>query len=138
MSIPSEAEALLRAATFITAGPADRGAVLAFGTRVPLVQPRAEVVAATLVATAHGVYELELDGEPVSDQVLAPGWTAYPWRLAYQQHDVAAQLRDADGDTVTVGARVGNGWWRGRLGFGDGSVGRRAGVEGDSDADQGR
>ena len=35
-----------------------------------------EVTAAVLHATAHGVYEAFLNGRPVSDEVLSPGWSA--------------------------------------------------------------
>jgi alpha-L-rhamnosidase len=30
---------------------------------------------ATLHATAHGIFEAYLNGQPVSDDVLSPGWT---------------------------------------------------------------
>src|SRR6185369_2068377 len=32
---------------------------------------------ARLYATALGVYELEINGRPVGEEVLAPGWTSY-------------------------------------------------------------
>uniref|UniRef100_UPI001968F02D glycoside hydrolase family 78 protein n=4 Tax=Streptomyces TaxID=1883 RepID=UPI001968F02D len=42
---------------------------------------RPGVAAARLYATAHGVYEAELNGSAVGDHVLAPGWTTYGKRL---------------------------------------------------------
>ncbi len=36
------------------------------------------IARARLYATAHGLYEAELNGERVGDDMLAPGWTAYP------------------------------------------------------------
>ena len=51
-----------------------------------------EVTRARLYATAHGVYEVELNGARVGDHVLAPGWTGYPHRLRYQTFDVTALL----------------------------------------------
>ena len=52
------------------------------------------VVRARLYATAQGVYEAELNGAVVGDQVLAPGWTSYRHRLRYQTHDVTGLLRE--------------------------------------------
>ncbi|MEV0646284.1 family 78 glycoside hydrolase catalytic domain [Phytomonospora sp. NPDC050363] len=77
------------------------------------------IVSARLYATAHGVYEAELNGRRVGDEVLAPGWTSYPNRLRYQSHDVT-ELVTAGRNDLTV--TLGNGWYRGRLGF----LGRRA------------
>lgn len=37
--------------------------------------PAGEIVKARLYITAHGVYEATLNGQPVGDEVLAPGWT---------------------------------------------------------------
>ena len=45
---------------------------------------RAGVTAARLYVTALGVYEAQLNGAPVGDHVLAPGWTSYTHRLRYQ------------------------------------------------------
>ena len=43
-----------------------------------------EVSRATLHVTALGVVEPSVNGMPVSDEVLAPGWTSYEWRLRYR------------------------------------------------------
>jgi alpha-L-rhamnosidase len=112
---------LLASASFVTAD-ADRGAVLVLATEVTLEQPRSRVASARVLATAHGVYELTLDGAPVTDEVLAPGWTSYEWRLPFQVHDVTDLVRATTGDApVRLSARVGNGWYRGDLGF-DGAM----------------
>ncbi|WP_436789982.1 family 78 glycoside hydrolase catalytic domain [Yinghuangia sp. YIM S10712] len=73
-----------------------------------------EVESARLYATALGVYKAELNGVPVGDQVLAPGWTPYHRRLRYQTYDVTGLLRD--GANVLT-ATLADGWYRGRLGF---------------------
>ena len=65
-------------------------------------------------ATAHGVYELELNGQRVGSQVLAPGWTSYHHRLRYQTYDVTGQLRAG---ANVIGAYLADGWFRGRIGF---------------------
>ena len=105
----------LAAATFITAD-ADRGAVIEFASSIELAQPPVQIASATVHATAHGLYEFFVDGRPVTDSVLNPGWTSYEWRLQVQSFDVTDLVRTA-GASVPVTARVGNGWWRGDFGF---------------------
>ncbi|WSQ13065.1 glycoside hydrolase family 78 protein [Streptomyces sp. NBC_01231] len=74
----------------------------------------AEVEQARLYVTAHGLYEIEINGRRVGDHTLAPGWTSYDHRLRYQTHDVTDHLRAGDN---TIGAWLADGWYRGRLGF---------------------
>ena len=64
---------------------------------------------AKLTVTAMGVYEVELNGQRVSEYVLAPGWTTK--RLQYQVYDVAHLLRESNVLTVSVG----RGWQRSPL-----------------------
>ena len=68
-------------------------------------------------SSAFGVYVAELNGHPVHDHVLAPGWTSYQHRLRWQTVDVLALLREGPN---CLGITVGEGWYRGRLGFGGG------------------
>lgn len=75
---------------------------------------RGRVARARLYATALGVYEPYLNGVVVGDHVLAPGWTSYNHRLRYETFDVTALLRPGSN---ALGAIVGDGWYRGRLGF---------------------
>jgi alpha-L-rhamnosidase len=74
------------------------------------------VARARLFTTALGVYEAYLNGTVVGDDVLAPGWTSYEHRLRYQTFDVTERLQE--GRNV-LGAILGDGWFRGRLGFRD-------------------
>ncbi len=67
---------------------------------------------ARLYTTAHGIYEASLNDDPIGDDVLAPGWTAYEHRLRYQAYDVLGGLRLG---VNTLGALLGNGWYRGQL-----------------------
>jgi alpha-L-rhamnosidase len=69
---------------------------------------------ARLYVTALGVYEVQLNGITVGDHVLAPGWTSYQHRLCYQTFDVTALLHEGRN---AIGAILGDGWYRGRLGF---------------------
>ena len=73
---------------------------------------------ATLHVSSLGVFEASLNGAPVADDVLSPGWTSYEWRLRYRTYDVAPLL--VEHSVLAIG--LGNGWYRGRLGW----SGRRA------------
>jgi alpha-L-rhamnosidase len=75
---------------------------------------RGPVTRARLYVTALGVYEAYVNGTVVGDDVLAPGWTSYGHRLCYRTFDVAHLLREGRN---AVGAILGDGWYRGRLGF---------------------
>lgn len=68
---------------------------------------------ARLYATALGVYHLQLNGLPIGDHVLAPGWQSYNHRLHYQVYVVPTSAFRL-GDNV-LGAIVGEGWYAGRL-----------------------
>src|SRR5690242_17226919 len=72
-----------------------------------------DVTAATLHVTAHGVVEPTIDGRSVSEDVLTPGWSSYEWRLRYASHDVTHLLSPRS----VLGLALGNGWFRGRLGW---------------------
>ncbi|WP_307859057.1 glycoside hydrolase family 78 protein [Desertivibrio insolitus] len=77
-------------------------------------EARGEVAAARLYVTAHGLYEIELNGRRVGDDAMSPGWTPYRSRLRYRTYDVTEQI--ADGSNA-IGAWLGDGWYRGRLGW---------------------
>jgi alpha-L-rhamnosidase len=74
----------------------------------------AGVTRARLYVTALGVYEAQINGAVVGDQVLAPGWTSYDHRLPYQTFDVTNLLHEGRN---AIGAILGDGWYRGRFGF---------------------
>jgi alpha-L-rhamnosidase len=70
-------------------------------------------IGAWLHGSSLGVFEAFLNGSPVSDDVLTPGWSSYQWRLRYRSYDVSALLQTHS----VLGAALGNGWFRGRLGW---------------------
>ncbi|MFI6483675.1 family 78 glycoside hydrolase catalytic domain [Nonomuraea sp. NPDC050663] len=80
---------------------------------------RGPIAKARLYVTAHGVFEAELNGQVVGDDVLAPGWTSYGHRLRYRTHDVTALLSEG---ANTIGATLADGWYRGRIGFSGGKT----------------
>ncbi|HET7725548.1 MAG TPA: family 78 glycoside hydrolase catalytic domain, partial [Propionibacteriaceae bacterium] len=70
-------------------------------------------VRGAVTATAHGIFEACLNGRPVTEDLFTPGWTAYEWRLQVVQFDITHLLESRNRLDVLVG----NGWWRGHLGF---------------------
>ncbi|MGF7030759.1 alpha-L-rhamnosidase [Paenibacillus mucilaginosus] len=72
------------------------------------------IASARIYATAAGVYELYVNGERVSDELLAPGWTSYPNRLQYQTYDVTGLLQPGSN---AAGIRLGDGWYKSGMGF---------------------
>ena len=81
---------------------------------------------AQLVVTALGLHHLTINGRPVSDELLAPGWTPYGKRLLSDAYDVAELL--VSGENV-IGAALGDGWYRGRIGWNPGRDRRHYGRE---------
>ncbi|MFT3887727.1 MAG: family 78 glycoside hydrolase catalytic domain [Arachnia sp.] len=75
------------------------------------------VASARLYATAHGLYEVEINGRRVGDDALSPGWTVYGSRLRAYTYDVTQHV--AEGPNA-IGAWLADGWYRGRIGFNGG------------------
>ncbi|OBT52801.1 hypothetical protein VE04_06928 [Pseudogymnoascus sp. 24MN13] len=73
-----------------------------------------DILKARLYITAFGVYEAHINGSRVGDHVLAPGWTSYHHRLAYQIFDVTALVKKGQN---SIGADVGEGWYGGLIGI---------------------
>lgn len=71
------------------------------------------VVKACLYATAHGVYEVHINGKRVGEDYMCPGWTGYHKRLQYQYYDISEYLKTENCVEMTVG----NGWYKGILSF---------------------
>src|SRR5699024_4865187 len=76
-----------------------------------------DVACARLYASAHGLYEAEINGSRVGTDTLAPGWTSYGSRLRYYTYDVTGLLRPGGN---AVGAWLADGWYRGRIGWYEG------------------
>src|SRR6478735_9826373 len=94
----------------------DREAAILLGATAALEQSPRQIAEAVLTATAYGVYQARINGRPVTDSVLNPGWTAYEWRLQVQRFDVT-DLLDAGTDELRLEVQLGNGWYRGDFGF---------------------
>lgn len=74
-----------------------------------------KIRSATASITAQGMYEAFLNGKRIGNACLTPGWTSYNKRLQYQVYDVTSLLQNGGN---AVGVVLGNGWYRGNIGFG--------------------
>ena len=74
----------------------------------------ADVEKARLYVTSLGVNRVSINGQPTSDELLNPGWSSYHHRLLAATYDVTALL--SPGSNVVSGV-LGDGWYRGRLGW---------------------
>jgi alpha-L-rhamnosidase len=70
---------------------------------------------ARIYITSLGLYQLFLNGQKVSTDLFTPGWTSYKNRIQYQTYDVTSMIQQ----TNSVGAIVGDGWYRGNIGWGN-------------------
>ncbi|HET8845129.1 MAG TPA: family 78 glycoside hydrolase catalytic domain, partial [Ktedonobacteraceae bacterium] len=74
---------------------------------------RESIVSARLYVTAHGLYDVSLNGQRVSDAYFTPGYTSYHHRLQYQVYDVGALVQVGEN---ALGVILGDGWYRGEIG----------------------
>ena len=70
---------------------------------------------ARLYATAHGVYNLYLNGIAIEDYYMAPGISDYEHRLQVQTYDVSPLLKKGKNELLVT---IGEGWWRGDVSCG--------------------
>ncbi|WP_282147920.1 family 78 glycoside hydrolase catalytic domain [Algibacter lectus] len=74
----------------------------------------AEVASARLYITAKGVFDVAINGEDVSDDVMPPGYTPYKARLETITYDVTGLIVSGQN---TIGVELAAGWHSGRLGW---------------------
>lgn len=77
---------------------------------------KAKVARARVYVTAHGIFELQLNGLRIGRDHFANGWTSYTKRLDSLTYDVTELLREGDN---LLGAQLGHGWYSGRLAWGN-------------------
>src|SRR5579862_8758677 len=85
--------------------PWPTGAVKALRRTFDITKP---VASARVYATALGAYKLSINGHPVGDQILAPGWTDFRQQVVYQAYDVTSDLRQGKN---AIGALLAPGWY---------------------------
>lgn len=82
------------------------------------------VTSALLSITARGLYDVSINGQPITDNRLSPGWRDYHQTIEYQTYDVTQLVKAGKN---AIGAILADGWYAGYLG----PWGRR-GVYGDT------
>lgn len=76
-----------------------------------------EVARARLYITAHGIYEARINGKPVTDSLLNPGFTTYDKRLKYQVFPVEELLQQGEN---AIAVTIADGWYKGKIALGRG------------------
>ncbi len=106
------------------------GSAITGGPRVTAPSPylrkefatSSDIKSGRLHVTALGLYECEVNGTRIGDDVFTPGWTDYNKRVQYQTYDVTSLIRQGPN---AIGAILGDGWycghieWRNRQMYGD-------------------
>lgn len=69
---------------------------------------KSPVVSARLYATALGTYRFHINGSPVGDQVMAPGWMDYRDHVPYQVYDVTSAIHPGGN---AIAAYLAAGWY---------------------------
>jgi alpha-L-rhamnosidase len=73
-----------------------------------------EIARATIYACSRGIYELNVNGSRVGNDVFAPEWTDYRTRIQYRTYDVTDRIRAG---WNAIGATVCDGWYSGFIGW---------------------
>jgi alpha-L-rhamnosidase len=71
-----------------------------------------KIATARLYISAHGLYQVFINGNKVTSDLFTPGWTSYNKRTQYQTYDISKLLKPQN----AIGAIVGDGWYRGNIG----------------------
>ncbi|GAK98029.1 alfa-L-rhamnosidase [Nonlabens tegetincola] len=71
-----------------------------------------EIIAARLYITSKGVFDVSINGENVSDDVMSPGFTTYDKRIETLTYDVTDLI---DSGQNAIGVELASGWYSGRL-----------------------
>ncbi len=69
---------------------------------------------AEVYASAHGLYELQINGKRVDGNILSPETSTYPKQLYYQKYDISNFLKPGKN---TIQTTLADGWWIGRIGM---------------------
>lgn len=72
----------------------------------------AKIAKARLYVTAHGIYEIHLNGHRISNDYFDPGLTQYNKTQLYQTYDVTDYIYAGKN---ALGAILGEGWWSGGI-----------------------
>ena len=92
-----------------------------------------KVLRARWMATALGVFDIYVNGQPIGDEVLRPGFTHPKKTRRSFTYDVTDALDRKAGATNTLAAQVSPGWWADRIatqGGNEGMLGHRCAFRG--------
>lgn len=73
-----------------------------------------EIKKARIYMTAHGIYELKVNGQKPDDSLFAPGFTEYESYLEYQTYDVTSLLQKGMNEITVI---LADGWYKGKFGI---------------------
>lgn len=73
-----------------------------------------KITSARLYATARGIYEMSINGKPVSQDFFNPGWPDFRFRQTYNTFDVTELLKEGKN---AIGAVLGKGYYTGPWGY---------------------
>ena len=65
-----------------------------------------------LAITALGLYQVEINGKKITQDLFTPGWTDYYQRVQYQLYDVSEFLKEGENE---ISVMLGEGWYCGRI-----------------------
>ncbi|MDZ7606416.1 MAG: family 78 glycoside hydrolase catalytic domain [Cyclobacteriaceae bacterium] len=77
---------------------------------------------ARLYITSKGVFEAEINGIRVGEDVMTPGWTPYKKRIETLTYDVTDRLKKGEN---AIGVVVAEGWYSGRIAYARSFVGEK-------------
>lgn len=93
--------------------PEEEKACPVFIKKFKLRKSEDEIEKVRVYATSLGVYEIKVNGKKLGDAFFTPGWTNYNKRLQYQTYQADDLFKQENKVEITVG----NGWYKGILGF---------------------
>tara|TARA_R110002051_G_scaffold318695_1_gene401386 strand:- start:28001 stop:30781 length:2781 start_codon:yes stop_codon:yes gene_type:complete len=75
-------------------------------------QLSSDIKSARLYITSKGVFDVHLNGENISDDILTPGWTPYNHRIETLTYDVTGMLKAKEN---VLAVELASGWHSGRI-----------------------
>ena len=101
----------------VYAGKVEDGARAADGASwfVRKIENEGKVVSAKWMTTGLGVYELYVNGMPIGEEALKPGFTHVKKTRRSFTYDVTPAFKKGEGDINFLAAEVTGGWWRDKI-----------------------
>ena len=78
---------------------------------VSSLRPSKKVASAKWMTTGLGIYELYVNGAPVGNEVLKPGFTHYEKTKISFTYDITSAIKTGKGSENTLSVQVTPGWW---------------------------